>query len=182
MTKQYATFLENYFKGFETIKELYLEALRAPTDAVNLKRDPYLREKFLKKRFGRTREERIESMKYYDQAHLLRKQKYDQDLEDAAKAQEVEQTKRLEHAKNRRSLGFIDFHSDANGNLMPLEDGQGVDDQVMDELNIKDARYQKKVQDIRSRKKVEIVTPVAGISKEEYRKGMLRSDEFFKDV
>ena len=65
---------------------------------------------------------------------------------------------------------------------MPLEDGQGVDDQVMDRLNIKDARYQKKVQDIRSRKKVEIVTPIAGISKEEYRKGMLRPDEFFKDA
>ena len=65
---------------------------------------------------------------------------------------------------------------------MPLEDGQGVDDQVMDELNVKDARYQKKVQDIRSRKKVEIITPVSGISKEEYREGMLRSDEFFKDV
>ena len=72
MTKQYATFLENYFKGFETIKELYLEALRAPTDPVNLRRDPYLREKFLKKRFGRTREERIESMKKFDKAHELR--------------------------------------------------------------------------------------------------------------
>ena len=103
-------------------------------------------------------------------------------MRDAAKVQEAEQTKRLEHAKNRRSLGFIDFQTDANGNLMPLEDGQGVDDQVMDRLNIKDARYQKKVQDIRSRKKVEIVTPVAGISKEEYRKGMLRPDEFFKDA
>ena len=77
MTKQYPTFLENYFKGFETIKELYLEALRAPADPVNLRRDPYLREKFLKKRFGRTREERIETMKSYHQDHLLRKQKYE---------------------------------------------------------------------------------------------------------
>lgn len=58
VTKQYATFLENYFKGMGTIQELYYEALRAPADPVNLVRDPYLREKFIKKKFGRTKEER----------------------------------------------------------------------------------------------------------------------------
>ena len=48
VTKQYATFLENYFKGMDTIKELYWESLRAPSDPVNLRRDPYLREKFIR--------------------------------------------------------------------------------------------------------------------------------------
>ena len=95
---------------------------------------------------------------------------------------EAEQVKRVENAKVRRKLGFIDFQTDADGNIVPVEEGQGVDDPVLDEFNIKDALYQKKVQDIRSRKKVDIVTPVAGISKEEYRNGMLRSDEYFKDV
>lgn len=35
VTKQYPTYLENYFKGMETIKELYWEALRAPDTPVN---------------------------------------------------------------------------------------------------------------------------------------------------
>ena len=62
VTKQYATFLENYFKGMETIKELYWESLRAPMDPVNLKRNPYLRERFIKKKFGKTRPERLEAL------------------------------------------------------------------------------------------------------------------------
>lgn len=69
VTKQYATFLENYFKGMETLKELYWEALRAPADPVNLVRNPYMREYFMKKKFGKTREERIETLKKWRLAH-----------------------------------------------------------------------------------------------------------------
>ena len=58
VTKQYATYTENYFKGMETIKELYWEALRAPLDAVNFQRNPYLREAFRKSKLGKTTEER----------------------------------------------------------------------------------------------------------------------------
>ena len=58
VTKQYPTFLENYFKGMETIKELYWEALRAPTDRVDFKADPYLKQKYMWRNFGRTKEER----------------------------------------------------------------------------------------------------------------------------
>ena len=61
VTKQYATFTENYFKGMQTIKELYWESLRAPADDANFKRDPYLREAILKKKFGKTREERLQT-------------------------------------------------------------------------------------------------------------------------
>ena len=59
MTKQYPTFTENYFKGMETIKELYWEALRAPCDMVNFRENPYLRDVFKRKKLGRTREERL---------------------------------------------------------------------------------------------------------------------------
>ena len=89
MTKQYPTFLENYFKGMETIKELYLESLRAPSDAVNFRRDPYLREKFIKKRFGRTREERIETIKKFKLAQKRHIKEIEQGLaESDAKATE----------------------------------------------------------------------------------------------
>lgn len=63
MTKQYPTYLENYFKGFETIRELYWEALRAPLDPVNFRRNPYLREMYKKRVFGRTKEERVATIK-----------------------------------------------------------------------------------------------------------------------
>ena len=62
MSKQYATHIENYFKGMDTIKELYWEALRAPMDAVNFKRNPYLREAFKKRRLGKTKAERVNTL------------------------------------------------------------------------------------------------------------------------
>ena len=65
---------------------------------------------------------------------------------------------------------------------MPIDEGEGVDDPDLEELMVNDARYQKKVQDTRERKKIDIITPIAGVSKEEYREAMLRSDEYFKDV
>ena len=125
----------------ETIKELYLEALRAPADAVNLRRDPYVREKFIKKRFGKTREERIATLAKFRKAHSLRKHEYNLRSEVKAKLEVETQEKRVDNAKIRRKLGFMDFETDANGNTIPAEDGQGVDDLLMDELKINDARY-----------------------------------------
>jgi len=58
VTKQYPTFIENYFKGMQTIKELYWEAMRAPEDPVNLQRNPYQRENMKKKLWGKTKAER----------------------------------------------------------------------------------------------------------------------------
>lgn len=52
----------------------------------------------------------------------------------------------------------------------------------MEELNIKRTKYEKQVQEQRARKEIDIVTPVQGISKQEYKEGMLRSDEHFKQV
>jgi len=48
--------------------------LRAPNDAVNFRRDPYLREMYKKKKFGKTREERLATlseMKKWQQEHML---------------------------------------------------------------------------------------------------------------
>ena len=42
----------------ETLREIYWEALRAPTDRVDLRRDPYLRQRLKKKVLGRTKAER----------------------------------------------------------------------------------------------------------------------------
>jgi len=38
------------------------------------------------------------------------------------------------------------------------------------------------VSDQRARKKIDIITPVQGISRDEYKEGMLRSDEHFKNM
>ena len=52
----------------------------------------------------------------------------------------------------------------------------------MVELAVKSTKYNKAVQESRDRKKVDIVTPVAGISRDEYDRSMLQSNEYFKDV
>ena len=40
------------------MKELYWEALRAPDDMANWRRNPYLKEKTIKRMFGKSSEER----------------------------------------------------------------------------------------------------------------------------
>ena len=58
VVKQYPDFEDNCNKAFEILKELYWEALRAPEDKTNWKKNPYLKEKTIKKLFGKTAEER----------------------------------------------------------------------------------------------------------------------------
>jgi len=53
-------------RGFEILKEIYWESKRAPsTDTISL-RNPYRREFLKKKILGRTKEERINTMKQLD--------------------------------------------------------------------------------------------------------------------
>lgn len=59
---QYNTFQENYIRANETLRELFWEAKRAPTDNTTVKRNPYRRESLMKKFMGRTREERLAKM------------------------------------------------------------------------------------------------------------------------
>lgn len=63
VTKQYPTYMENFARANETLRELYWEALRAPTVNALFKRNPYRREKILKHHFGRTKEERVANKK-----------------------------------------------------------------------------------------------------------------------
>ena len=52
------TFQENYMKCLEQLREIYWEALRAPMRIATYKRNPYRREKIIKKTWGKTKEER----------------------------------------------------------------------------------------------------------------------------
>ena len=90
--------------------------------------------------------------------------------------------KHIAYAKERRRLGFIDIEIDADGNAIPAEEGNGVADSVMDELTTNSTRYHKQVQEQKARKKIDIITPIQGVGRGEYEKGMLRSDEYFKDI
>lgn len=89
---------------------------------------------------------------------------------------------RVENAKARKRLGFIDLEEDADGNSIEAVDGLGVSDPVMEELQINSTRYEKAVQETKARKRIKITTPVEGISRDEYKAGMLRSEEYFRDA
>ena len=170
----------------ETIKELYWEALRAPATPVNIQRNPYMRQNLIKKRLGKTREERVAKMaenKRNRKAHMREVDAAVQRDEELGIGTPAEhQQKRVDNAKARRKLGFIDMETDENGNTVLAQDGNGVEDKVLEDLNIKSSSYLKQVQENKDRKKIDIITPVAGIGKSEYKKDMLRSEEFFKDV
>ena len=186
VTKQYATYIENYFKGMETIKELYWEALRAPMDAVNFSRNPYLREAFKKRRLGKTKAERVIKLAQLAKERKARYARVEVEQKQAAEkgiGTPLEHKERnVKYAIQRRKLGFIDLETTADGKTILAEEGMGVDDPVMHELEIKSTRYQKKVQEQRARKKLEIVTPIQGISRAEYEESMLKPNELFKDV
>lgn len=186
MTKQYPTFLENYFKGMETIRELYWESLRAPDDAVNFRRDPYLRENFIKKKYGKTRAERVaktaELAKWEAEWKVTVDERLKKEKELGIGTPKEHLAQRRENAKARRLLGLIDIEIDENGNAIPAEEGLGVSDKIIEDLAIRRSEYDKQVQEQRARKRIEIPVPVQGISKQEYREQMLRQDEHFKDV
>jgi len=90
--------------------------------------------------------------------------------------------KRRATAKARRVLGFVDVQVDENGNTILAEEGDGVTDKQWDDYLTVKKKYDTKVEENRARKKIDIVTPVLGISKQEYLDGMLRSDEYFKEM
>lgn len=114
---KFETFQENYLRCLEQLREIYWEALRAPSRCATLTRNPYRREFLIKKKYGKTKEERkanILAEKEWLKAH---KAKVDQEILD----QEIYQTdvvakersvKRRELAKRRKKLGFNDKGAD----------------------------------------------------------------------
>lgn len=65
--RQYNTFHENFMRAHEILRELYWEAKRAPSINTTAIKNPYRREFFKKKFFGRTREERLATIKELEQ-------------------------------------------------------------------------------------------------------------------
>lgn len=61
---RYNSFHENYIKAFETFREIYWEAKRAPTIQHTMLVNPYRREKLIKRFYG----------KYVEQRRLMRTQ------------------------------------------------------------------------------------------------------------
>lgn len=57
----YDTYKENYIRCFETLRELYWEAKRAPDFNWTMQNNPYRREKLIKQFYGKTAEERKET-------------------------------------------------------------------------------------------------------------------------
>ncbi len=127
----------------------------------------------MKKLMGKTREERVQkkaALKQWRQDHEAKVDAgllQDQELGIGTPLEHIEQRK--ENAKARRKLGFIDLETDENGKTILAEEGMGVSDRVMEELTINKTKYDKQVQEQRARKKIDIVTPVQGISREEYQ-------------
>ena len=75
--KQYATYEQNYRRLMEIIRELFLEALRAPRIDIASIRSPYRYDR-VKRALGRTKEERekklAEREKHKEDAHKLHKE------------------------------------------------------------------------------------------------------------
>lgn len=155
-------------------------------DAVNFKRNPYLREAFKKRRLGKTKAERVNKLSQLENERKARYARVEEEQKQAAEkglgTPLEHKEKNVQYAIQRRKLGFIDLETTADGKTILAEEGMGVADPVMHELEIKATRYQKQVQDQRARKKIDIITPIQGISRAEYEESMLKQDEHFKDV
>jgi hypothetical protein len=168
--RQYNTFSENYVRAFEIFREIYWESKRAPTIMHTMLVNPYRREKLIKKFFGKTAEERREmraklrkANKEY-QAHIDNKTMQ----EELALADSLQKrsAKRRGYAEKRAKLGFNDGTEE-------------VDDPVLDQLALDEAKYQKDLKDKRERKPIKMAATVEGISKDEYFKEMLKEHEKF---
>ena len=91
---------------------MYWEALRAPATWTTFRRNPYIREKTIKRLYGKTKEERKANLKAAREA--VKKYEEEKNLEIAEaevlgveKAKEAKE-RRIEMAKARAKLGFRD--------------------------------------------------------------------------
>jgi len=169
VTNQYPTHTENFVRANETLRELYWEALRAPTYNALFRRNPYRREKLLKHHFGRTKAERVVKMKELNDNYKAYIDEQDKRIVEEANAETEfkvsQRKKRLDYAKQRAKLGFIDTAKD--------KDTEGVEDPVFDKLAVDERKYQKMLEESRDRKPLRIPTEVEGISKQEINKKLL---------
>ena len=161
---------------------MHWEALRAPTSWTTFNRNPYLREKTLKRLYGKTKAERKANMK----AAQEKIQKYEDErtleiaeaeIHGEEKAKAAKQ-KRIEMAKARAKLGFRDQEVQGDGTIISATEGDGVDDTIFELLKDDEARYKTQVSDKQARPEVRLVTEVRGISKEEVNQSIAKEEEF----
>lgn len=179
VVKQYATYSENYIRAFEILKQIYWEALRAPGTDVTSQRNPYRREYLLKKKFGKTKEQRDKFLKVNSNErnkdrlegepklnmidHLTNEhmKKRDQELQELAQKGEADgrslRAKRREQAALRAKLGFRE----------PEAEHEFIEDAVADKLDQDKRRYETKIAEAQTRKSIKVVTEIVGLSKEE---------------
>jgi hypothetical protein len=109
---RYPTFAENYVKAFETLREIFWEAKRAPTTQHTMLTNPYRREKLIKRFYGKYAEQRKqmriqlkEAAKMHEQMITIKEQEKLQ-IESDAKMKHSQKLRG--YAKKRRELGFDD--------------------------------------------------------------------------
>lgn len=94
VARDYQTFQENYLENMDKLRQLYWEALRAPSDNTTIKRNPYRREYLTKKLFGKTKEERVQKKKELKQSLEEHKKAIEQSIvEKELELKQVEESK-----------------------------------------------------------------------------------------
>jgi len=110
-----------------------------------------LREQFYKRKYGKTREERLAKKTELRKIYKARVREVEdaevRDAELGVGTPKEHLIQRRETAKARSLLGFIDIEIDENGEKIPAEEGIGVDDKVLEDLNIRRTKYEKQVQE-----------------------------------
>ena len=85
-------------------------------------------------------------------------------------ADEAARKRRKDYALKRAQLGFKDSAKAQE---------EGVDDQILENLECNTNQYQQQIEEQKERKPVRLVTPVKGISKEEIESLKLTEEEKF---
>lgn len=123
VSREFFTYQENYIKCLELMREIYFEALRAPSRNITMLRNPYRREFLIKKLFGKTAEERRASRAEFKKgikAHyrevdeeIARKEAYENEVAGPKRSR-----RRRSIAQRRAKLGFND------GGAIEMDDPQ----------------------------------------------------------
>lgn len=110
--KQYNTYQENYIRAMETLREIFWEAKRAPATNATLVRNPYRREKLIKKFYGKTADERMAKLTAQKAQIEETKRKIDEAeigyKKEEEKRNESLRERRRKNAEIRQKLGFDD--------------------------------------------------------------------------
>ena len=82
-------------------------------------------------------------------------------------------------ARARAKLGFKDVEESEDGTVIDATKGDGVRDEVFEQLKVDERRYTSEADAKTARPEVKIATEVDGISKEEHLASMLKDAEKF---